>query len=371
MRMGLERPQFFPREEELPPGTAVIDAFEGAVKELFFIHHPHLKKEMPEAAKPLADFLSSHGIRPVWVYYPWQKKAVRTLPEELYFELRTARNRDLISKEEQTAYRTAVVGIAGLSVGSAIVSALVISGGPKTMKIADPDTLEITNLNRIRAKLIDVGSNKSDIAAREVWELDPFVDLHVWRRGLHRNDIRKFISGKPPLDIFVDEMDNIEIKVACRIMCREMKVPVVMATDNGDGIIVDVERYDIEPKRSIFHGQVPEKGLSTMNRHQSMVMAIRIIDPAYFTERHQESILSIGKSLSGVAQLGTAALMAGAAVAYVVRRIANNENLPSGRYTMGCEQTFIPGYNSAQHKKQRRVRTKKFARDFGYDFASD
>jgi len=60
----------------------------------------------------------------------------------------------------------------------------------------------------------------------------------LWRRGVQRDDLEEFIEGSPRLDVFVDEMDNIELKVAARVACKKARVPVVMATDNGDGIIV-------------------------------------------------------------------------------------------------------------------------------------
>jgi len=99
-----------------------------------------------------------------------------------------------------------------------------------------------------------------------------------------------------------------------------------------------------------------------MDRKQFVNLSSKIIDPALFTERQQKSILEIGKSLSGVPQLGTAAAIAGAAVAYTVRQIANEEDLPSGRYVLGCEQTFINGYNEDAAKQTRDDHTQEFIR---------
>ena len=93
-----------------------------------------------------------------------------------------------------------------------------------------------------------------------------------------------------------------------------------------------------------------------------MTLSTKIIDPTYFTARQQQSILAIGKRLSGVAQLGTAASIAGAAIAYVVRRIANKEEMPSGRYVMGCEPTFIPKYDSVREKNIRKRNTVVFVK---------
>ncbi|MCR4325648.1 MAG: hypothetical protein NUV59_02480, partial [Patescibacteria group bacterium] len=70
-------------------------------------------------------------------------------------------------------------------------------------------------------------------------------------------------------------------------------------------------------------------------------------DVDYFTKRQLESVRRVGKTLSGVPQLGTAAAIAGAAAAYVVRRIAVGAEMPSGRYVLSCEQAFPESINDA------------------------
>jgi molybdopterin/thiamine biosynthesis adenylyltransferase len=202
--------------------------------------------------------------------------------------------------------------------------------------------LEITNLNRIRAGLPDLGMNKTDIAAKNAWEVDPFLDLDLWPEGITEKTLQKFMS-KPRLDVFIDEMDNIGMKIMSRNVCRELGIPVVMATDNGDGAIIDVERFDEDPARPIFHGRVnvDEFDTANMTREAFIKMANAIIDPKLFTARQLSSIQSIGTQISGVPQIGTAASIAGAAAAYAVRQILTKQHLPSGRYIIGCEQAFM------------------------------
>lgn len=355
-------PRFFKTRKELPKGTIVIDAFLGSMKELFFVEHPNIAKTDPQAKTSLQTFLAHTRVESVFVYYPWHKTAVRIPDEKTYFRLRTARNRELISEDEQRMYRDAVVGIAGLSVGSRAVASLVATGGPKQIKIADPDIVEVTNLNRMRATLLDVGENKADVAARVAWELDPFAHIETWGKGLDEKGLDRFINNEPALTVFIDEMDDIAIKFATRFECRAAGVPVVMATDNGDSVIVDVERFDLEPTRPIFHGRVrvPRAKLGSMTREQFVALSTTIIDPFYFTPRQQQTILAIGKRVSGVAQLGTAATIAGAAVSYIVRRIVTGEAMPSGRYVLSSEASFIPGYDTPRAKKKREVDTKTF-----------
>ncbi len=357
----LKKPVLYKTEPRQLKGVVRHDFVKSAFTELFYIEHPEISKDK-DSSREVRAFIASRKDDVVWVYYPWRNQVVCIPSEEVFYRLRTARNRNLISPDEQHKYKNSVVGIAGLSVGSAVLSTLVATGGPKYIKLADPDILEISNLNRIRATLLDVGHSKTEIAARAAWEVDPFLNLEVWSDGIKSDTIQEFVKGKNAVRVFVDEMDNIQMKFAARMVCKKLRIPVVMATDNGDSIILDVERFDLEPKRPLFHGRVTFslKDMQNMSREKFVAMANEIIDPTYFTQRQQESIMEIGRSLSGVAQLGTAAALAGVAAAYAVRRIVTDENMPSGRYVMGCEPAFIPQYDSARERKRREVSTKKF-----------
>lgn len=324
-----------------PKGTRKIDALPGALEELFLIEHPELRLSMPGVAQKARAFARAYRGGSVWAYFPWRRLAVRIPDERTYFELRTARNRDLITEAEQAAYRKAVVGIVGLSVGSAVTHALTMTGGPKRLKLADPDTLEVTNLNRLKAALPDIGENKALIAARAAWELDPFLDIEVESAGLNRKSLAAFIDA-PKLDVLIDEVDDVELKFLLRLECRRRRVAVVMATDNGEGAILDVERFDTEPRRPLFHGRVkldPAK-LGDLNRQAFAKVAEKIIDPKLLAPRQLSSLKRIGKTLAGVAQLGSAASIAGAIAAYAVRRIAAEEPLASGRYVISPEKTL-------------------------------
>lgn len=336
----MNKPQIFKSKEEAPKEAKLVDAYKSSLEELFFINNPNLKNNTPGVREAMEKYLRENNFPDIWIYYPWHKLLIRTVDEETYFKMRTARNRNVITKEEQQEYRNIKVGIAGLSVGSAVLSALVMSGGPRVMKIADFDTVEISNLNRIKAKLKDIGSNKTHIAAREVWDLDPFADLHLWDSGINENNLKDFIAGEPVLDIFIDEMDNLALKIISRLICRDLKVPVIMATDNGDNVILDVERFDLEPNRPIFHGLIedmkPEE-LKNLDFQKWLSLATKIVGPEYLTERMKQSLSEIGKTIPSVPQLGTTASIAGSAAAYAIRKIANKQLMPSGRYIIDFE----------------------------------
>ena len=237
-------PPIFKNRGEIPPGVEITDTFDNALKELFFVENPRLKKDDPDAQKLLEEFFLKRKNNDAWIFYPWRNKLIHTLSEDSYFALRTARNRNIITVREQQKYRQIKVGVAGLSVGSAIVSPLLRSGGGKVLKIADFDIVELSNLNRMQATILDAGSNKTHVLAKQIWEIDPFAELYLWDSGLNRENLQDFISGNPPLNIFIDEVDGLDLKFLARLICRKNKIPVLMATDNGDDVIIDIERFD-------------------------------------------------------------------------------------------------------------------------------
>jgi len=334
--VSLSKPIIFTDRKEIPNNTEIVEAFEMGIEELFLIEHPQFISEERGRNEALKEFQNRLKDTDIWIYYPWRNQAIHSLSEESYFKLRTARNRNIITQEEQSNYRNAKVGIAGLSVGSAILSMLVMTGGPKTIKIADFDVIETTNLNRIRANFLDVGLKKTEATAKDVWELDPFAELDIWNTGINSENINKFILQEPKLDIFIDAVDNIELKILARKVCRENNIPVLMATDNGEGIILDVERFDDESKRPLLHGLMENIDL----KRPWMELTKKILEEDNIAASVRKSIPEIGKTISQVPQIGSAASLGGIMVSSAVRKIANKQELISGRYIIDFEKTW-------------------------------
>lgn len=361
------KPIIYKTKPKLNTKFNFVDAFTPALPEIFFIQNPQLKKDNPETKKQLNFFLKNTTFTDRWIYYKEDNILIRSLDEKYYFKLRTSRNKNLITEQEQNNFRNLSIGIAGLSVGSCVLSALVISGGPKYIKIADFDTLEVTNLNRIKAKLKDIGKNKIQIAAKEVWELDPDAQLTLFENGITKKNLKNFLSNKPKLDIFIDEMDNLPLKIQSRFLCRKLKIPVIMATDNGDSVLLDIERFDLEPKREIFHGligKIKPNSLDNITYNDWLKLATKIVGGEYLTTSMQDSLTQIGKSIPAVPQLGAIASVAGAAISLALRRIASQLDMPSGRYLISLEEKIIPDYFSIKAKKFRKRKTQEFKLNF-------
>ena len=261
-------------------------------------------------------------------------------PEDEFQRERTARNRNLITEEEQERFYNSTIGIAGLSGGSSIATAIVLMGGGKHLRLADHDKLELSNMNRIVASVEDIGKQKTEIIAQKLLAMNPYQDLKLFQEGLTEENMEKFMTG---LDVMIDEVDNMAIKYRIREMCKKLRIPLVSAADNGERAIIDVERYDRDPQPEFFHGRlgnISYEQLANLDRISTGRMITKLIGDENVPQRMHESLAQIGKTLTSWPQLGGTAMLNGAAVAYCVRRILNNQPIVDNRAIISLDETL-------------------------------
>lgn len=260
-----------------------------------------------------------------WVYFPWSRVLIRLLSEEKFCKLRLTRNQLLMNDNEEDKFYHFTVAIIGLSVGSSIATTLVLHGGGKNTKIIDPDILTTSNLNRIRVSLSEIGSNKADITAQQMYQINPYININIYRQKLSYELFDEFFQS-PKVDVIVDEMDDFPIKVKLRRFASEKRIPVIMATDSEDSVILDVERYDIDHNYPPFHGLLSTKDIQMAEAEHSIESFIHLgkkfIGEENMSQRMLDSLLHIGKGLGGVPQLATASLAAGSITVKAIRDIA-------------------------------------------------
>ncbi|MBI2047683.1 MAG: ThiF family adenylyltransferase, partial [Parcubacteria group bacterium] len=192
----------------------VIDDYKEQLREYFQVQNPRLVFAL-EFEKRFMDYLVSiekktplwqHGR---WIFFPWISTLVHILEDKQFQLVRTARNKNLITQNEQKKFYNAVIGVAGLSVGNSVALAIVLQGGGQRMRLADHDRLALSNLNRIRAGVDSLSIKKTEMTARQIYLLNPYVKLELFSDGLTEKNIKKFFEGPPRLDIVVDETDNL------------------------------------------------------------------------------------------------------------------------------------------------------------------
>lgn len=317
------------------------DTIDDQLRDLVACRHPAENLDRAALDRHVGAYLAGRGSADYgcWIHYPWSGRLVHLLPEDEYRELRSNRNRDKITSEEQRRLRQSAIGVIGLSVGQASALTLALEGVGGAFRLADFDSLALSNLNRLRAGTHELGVNKAVLAARQMFEIDPYLDIEIFPDGLGEENIARFMGeGGDKLDMLVEECDDFFVKVLVRHHARRCGIPVVM--DTNDRGLLDIERFDLEPERPLFHGLAGEldperlRGLTT---EEKIAYVMRIIDEKSISPRLASSMPQIKRTICTWPQLASGVALGGALVADVVRRILLGEISASGRFYVDIE----------------------------------
>ncbi len=297
-----------------------------------------------------------------WVYFPWNGALMHILEDEEFQKVRTARNNPLLTPEEQSKFYNSTIAVAGLSVGSAIVLTIVLQGGARRLRLADSDSLELSNLNRIRAGIDDIGIPKVDITARQVYSLNPYSEIEIFPQGITNDSLQQFVDGA---DVLIDEIDSLEWKFRIREMAARTRIPVLMVADLDRTSIVDVERYDLETISLFFNGafgDISIADVTNLDKKTTGQMIARLVGIENHTPKMLEALREIGKTVVSWPQLGPTAAMGAAFAAHCTERILLKKVLPSGRTVISAEALFDPAYNTEESKRARQDAQASFQR---------
>ncbi|HEY6878479.1 MAG TPA: Rv1355c family protein, partial [Polyangiales bacterium] len=324
----------------------VQDSLETQLGELIQVRRPERKLAAPELSEHVREHLAGRSLDEYgnWVFYPWSGRLLHVLPPEELREVRCARNCYKITPAEQKTLAAARVGIIGLSVGNAAALTFALEGVGTTFKLADFDELSLSNLNRLRSGLHSLGLPKTTIAARELYELDPYLNIELYPDGLNDANMDEFLLGGGRLDLLVEECDDLFMKLAVRERARELRMPVIM--DTSDRGMLDVERFDLEPDRPILHGLVGDanatslKGLPTKEK---IPIVLAILDRERMSTRMAASLPEVDETIGSWPQLASGVALGGAITCDVARRILLGQMTTSGRFYVDVEQCARDG----------------------------
>src|SRR5689334_10526232 len=224
-----------------------------------------------------------------WVYYPWRRTVVSVLGPRGFRLVRLDRNRNLITTEELDRLNGLHIGVVGLSVGHAIAYNLAAQGLCGQLRLTDFDDVELSNLNRVPATVFDLGVNKAVVCARRIAELDPYLPVTVMPAGITATTVGDFLDD---LDILIEECDSLDAKVLVREHARARHLPVLMAT--SDRGLLDVERFDLDPKRPIMHGLIGDLNatrLAGLSNRDKLPYALRMTDATQVSPRMAASLV--------------------------------------------------------------------------------
>lgn len=333
-------------ELQARPEVRICDELDTQLEGLAICRSP--KARLDRDPQRLADEVLALTAAPAyqgrrWVYYPWCNRLVHLLGPDEFAEVRSNRNLFKLDPQQQRDLRTKTVGVVGLSVGRASAATMALEGLAGCYRLADFDILELSNLNRLRCSVADLGLNKAVLAAQELYEIDPYLDIEVYTDGITEDNIEDFLGGRGGLDLLVEECDELSMKVLLRERCRELRIPVIMET--SDRGMVDVERFDLEPTRPLLHGlmdDVAAASLKGLSDKEKVPFALRVLGATDMSVDLAASLVEVGESITGWPQLASAVAVGGGIVGDFSRRILLNQHRESGRFYVDLDALLHP-----------------------------
>ena len=342
---------------ELPQERDDRDILPSQLAELFKINNPELIYHSDfkvTCSRFVEETLKSSGMRTYgdWIYFSSSRTLLHTLSQDELFRLRTDRNKNLITDDEQRVLLQKTLAIIGLSVGGHFATTCAYGGIGGHFKLADFDTLDTTNLNRLRARLIDVETPKINLTADAMHHVDPHLRLSLYPEGISESMLPDFFAHPKP-DIIFEAIDDFRMKIILRVEARKLGIPFVMLTSLGDNILVDIERFDLNPLLSLFHGfagNTLEEILSgEITPEKEKNFALAIVGRQHIPLRAIETVGEIGKTRVGRPQLASTVFLNGGLSAYIARTILLGDRSLSGRFFFSLPRLFI---DNAENNEQ-------------------
>lgn len=316
------------------------DEIERQVDELARCHYPAGWESEAQRQVVIQDLIAGTSFDEygVWVYYPWRRTLVHLLDKDEFVEVRTNRNQLKITAAERDILEQKKVGIVGLSVGQSIALTMAMERTCGTLRLADFDELDLSNLNRLRTAVFNLAVPKVIIAAREIAEIDPYLTVEIFPAGLNNENYHSFLRNNGQIDLLVEVCDSFEVKLESRFNARALHIPVVM--DTNDRGMLDVERFDLEPERLIFHGLIGDltsTELKNLSEDEKLQYLMKIVNAQELSVRMKNSIPQIKRTLISWPQLASEVVFGGALTTNVCRKILLGEQVFSGRYYLDMD----------------------------------
>jgi molybdopterin-synthase adenylyltransferase len=201
---------------------------------------------------------------------------------------RYIRNRDSITPADQLKLiqsRVAVIGAGGL--GGYIIL-LLARIGIGSLKIADPEKFDETNLNRQALALANtINMHKVETARQMVESINPAVELTAYPVAINKDNAGEILKG---VAVIADALDNIPDRLLLQEQAAKLKIPLVHAAVAGfEGQIATIypDDFTLNP----IYGKPGAKDLKSDSAES--VLGVPALTPAFIGSLQVMEILKI------------------------------------------------------------------------------
>ncbi len=299
-----------------------------------------------------------------YAYYAERNELARYCPPYWHHVVSVASSSKLLADPKNSLtwaqirnlFENTTIAVAGCSVGSNVIHSAVMDLRPKNIKIADKSMYKMENVNRVRLAYsemvksqaertspVDLSlKNKAQVIAQQLYAIDPFLNVYIYDEGINHDNIDSFLGeGEDSLktDIVVEEVDDPRIKILIRQEARTRGLPVVMVTDIGSAVQLDVMRYDKDTNLPLSYGVSDEELIAKMEKVYDEAgnrkVFFEFVDALIGADYRQGELNKIIEqrveipTSTIIPQLGSTVAMAGAIAAECVARIKLGFDVPS------------------------------------------
>ncbi len=148
-------------------------------------------------------------------------------------KLAFSRNFGFYSEDEQRALVGATVAIAGVGGDGFQLGYKLAMNGVGTIKIADPETFEPENANRVfAATKSHLGQNKAAVFKKMVAELPTSTKVIVYKDGVTVDNVEEFLEG---VDLLLDESELTYLHIGTMLAreARKRMIPELLVLNIG------------------------------------------------------------------------------------------------------------------------------------------
>ncbi|WP_235848990.1 MULTISPECIES: ThiF family adenylyltransferase [Bacillaceae] len=155
-----------------------------------------------------------------------------------------SRNLGIMTEEEIKQLNQSTISIAGCGCIGGFSAELLVRIGVEKIKLADPDTFDVSNINRQCAATYEtVGMLKTDALKYHLFSINPELEVEVYSTGVNEANVAEFVSGA---DYVIDAIDYFSFpeSVALHRAARKAELNVITAVALGFGTSVLTFRPD-------------------------------------------------------------------------------------------------------------------------------
>jgi molybdopterin/thiamine biosynthesis adenylyltransferase len=159
----------------------------------------------------------------------------------------------------QEKLKKAKVFLAGAGGLGSVAAIYLAAAGIGTLRIADHDTIELSNLNRqVLHWEEDIGGRKADSAAAKLRKLNPEIKIEVIADTITANNAQKLVGDA---ELIVDAMDNLPTRYLLNKTAIEKGIPFFHGAVYGfEGRAMTVIPGKTACLNCLYHGaEVPEE----------------------------------------------------------------------------------------------------------------